>query len=80
MLCCTRKPGNMKQGLYHPLLVPTRSQKSISMDFVGGLSTTSKGHDYLFVVVDKFSKMCVLRPRKKTINGQEATKLFFGKV
>ena len=50
------------------------------MDFVGGLPTTRKGHDYLFMVVDRFSKMCVLMPCKKTINGQEAANLFFGQV
>jgi len=47
---------------------------------VGGLPTTRKGHDYLFVVVDKFSKMCVLMPCKETICRKEATNLFFGKV
>jgi hypothetical protein len=50
------------------------------MDFVGGLPTTRKGHDYLFVVVDRFSKMCILMPCKKTIKGQEATNLFFEQV
>jgi len=50
------------------------------MDFVGGLLTTRKGHDYLFMVVDRFNKMCVLMPCKKTISGKEATNLFFGQV
>nr|QHR91263.1 hypothetical protein Q903MT_gene5295 [Picea sitchensis] len=50
------------------------------MDFVGGLPTTRKGHDYLFVVVDRFSKMCILMPCKKTIKGQEATNMFFEQV
>jgi len=62
MICCTRKPSNKKQGLYHPLLIPTRPWEIISMEFVGGLLTTRKGHAYLFVVVDRFSKMCVLMP------------------
>jgi len=48
------------------------------MDFFGGLPTTKKGHDYLFMVVDGFHKMCVLIPYKNTINGKEATNLFFG--
>jgi hypothetical protein len=67
ILCCTSKPSNRKQGLYHLLHVPTRPWESISMDFVGGLPTTKKGHDYLFMVVDRFSKMCILMPCKKTI-------------
>ena len=50
------------------------------MDFMGGLPTTRKGHDYLFVVVDRFNKMCILMPCKKTINGKEATNLFFKHV
>jgi len=50
------------------------------MEFVGGLPTSRKGHDYLFMLVDMFSNMCVLVPFKKTINGKEATNLFFGQV
>jgi hypothetical protein len=54
--------------------------KSISKDFVGDLPRTKKVHDYLLVVVDKFSKMCILMPSKKTIEGQDATNMFFEKV
>jgi len=42
------------------------------MEFVGGLRKTKKGHDYLFMEVDKFNKMCVLMPYEKTISEQEA--------
>jgi hypothetical protein len=77
ILCCTNKLGNKKQGLYHPLPVPTRPWYSISMDFVDGLPTTRKGRDYLFVVVDWFSKMCILMLCKKTIKVQEAANMFF---
>jgi hypothetical protein len=47
------------------------------MDFVGGLPTTRKGHDYLFVVVDMLNKMCILMPCKKTIMGKKASNMFF---
>jgi hypothetical protein len=50
------------------------------MDFVGGLPTTRKGHDYLFVIVDRFNKMCILVPYKNTINGQESKNKFFEQV
>jgi len=78
MICCAIKPNNKKHGIYHPLPVPTLLWERISMDFVGGLSTTRKGHDYLFVVVDNFNKMCVLIPCKKTISDKETTNFFFG--
>jgi hypothetical protein len=47
---------------------------------MGGLPTTRKGHDYLFVVVERFGKMCILMPCKNTINGKEATNKFFEHV
>jgi hypothetical protein len=80
ILCCTSKPNNRKQGLYHPLHVPTQPWESISMDFLGGLPKTKKGHDYLFVVVDRFNKMCIPMPSKKIVIGQESTNKFFEQV
>ena len=50
------------------------------MDFVGGLPRTRKGHDYLFVVIDGFIKMCILMARRKIIKMQEVTNLLFEKV
>jgi len=80
-LCSTSKPSNRKLGLYMPLPVPSRPWESISMDyFIGGLPTTRKGHDYLFFVVDRFSKMCVLIPCKRMISGREAAELLFSHV
>jgi hypothetical protein len=69
VLCNTSKPTNQKPGMYMPLPKPTRPWESISMDFVGGSPMTRKGHDCLFVVVDRFNKMCVLIPCNKTISG-----------
>jgi hypothetical protein len=50
------------------------------MDFVGGFLTTRKGHDYLFVVVDRFRKMCIIMPCKNIIKGQEATNMLLKQV
>jgi hypothetical protein len=57
LLCSTNKPNNRKQGLYYPLPIPTQPYERISMDFVGGLPTTSKGHENMFMVVHRFNKM-----------------------
>jgi hypothetical protein len=80
ILFCTSKTNNRNQGLYHPLSAPTRPWESISMDFVGGLPTTNKGHDYIFVAVDRFNKMCIIMPCKKTIKGKEVENMFFEQV
>ena len=44
-LCVDSKPSNRKLGLYTPLPVPSRPWESISMDFVGGIPLSRKGHD-----------------------------------
>ena len=79
-LCATRKPSNRKLGLYTPFSVPSRPWESVSMDFVGGLPLSRKQHDYLYVVVDRFSKMCILMPCKKSITAEKTSDLYFQHV
>ena len=50
------------------------------MDFVRGLPMSRKQHDYLYVVVDRFSKMCILMPCKKTIIAEQTVELYFQHV
>ena len=80
MLCATNKPSNRKLGLYTPLPVPSQPWESVSMDFVGGLPLSRSSHDYLYVVVDRFSKMCILMPCKKKVIAEQTTQLFFNNV
>ena len=50
------------------------------MEFVGDLPMSRKGHDYLYVVVDQFSKMCILMPCKKQVTTELAAYLYFQNV
>jgi hypothetical protein len=50
------------------------------MDFVGGLPLSRKGHDYIYVVVDRFNKMCILIPCNKQVIAEQMTHLFFQNV
>ena len=80
-MCVKSKPCNMNLGLYTPLPVPSRPWMSVSMDFVEGLPTSRKQHDnYIYVFVDRFSKMCILMPCKKTITAEQTSELYFQHV
>jgi len=79
-MCAKSKPNNRKLGSYTPLPVPSRPWESVSMDFIGGLPKSRKCHDYLYVIVDRFSKMCILIPCNKHITTEQTTKLFLQHV
>lgn len=75
--CVISKLTINKQGLY--TLVPNLSWPwvSISIDYMSGLPSTKYGNDYVFMVVDRFSKMAIMAPCKKNIIANATTKIFF---
>jgi hypothetical protein len=55
--CCRVKAIHLKPaGLLQPLSIPSWKSDDISMDFISGLPTTQKGHDSIWVIVDRLTK------------------------
>ena len=78
--CAIAIPTNHKYYLYLPLPILEKPCHSISIDFMSGLPTVRHGHDCVYVVVDRFSKMTILVTCKKAISTKETTKIFFEHV
>ncbi|CAI7881856.1 unnamed protein product, partial [Closterium sp. NIES-54] len=66
-----------KTGLLQPLPVPEQPWQVVSLDFIIGLPSTSRGHDSILVVIDKFSKMGHFIPTNATATAEATARLFF---
>jgi RNase H-like domain found in reverse transcriptase/Reverse transcriptase (RNA-dependent DNA polymerase)/Integrase zinc binding domain/Retroviral aspartyl protease len=78
--CQQGKPVNAKRpGLMKPIAVEEKGSV-ISIDFIGPLPRTSRGHDYIVTIVDKFSKKCWYEPAKQTITAKQVAEIVFRRV
>ena len=79
--CQVNKAERLKAGgLLQPLEIPQGKWESISMDFIVGLPNTSRGHDAIWVIVDRLTKMCRFIPTKTTVKTPELAKLFIENI
>jgi len=51
-------------GLLEPLEIPQWKWEQLSVDFAGGLPRTQKGHDLIWVIVDRLTKSAHFLPVK----------------
>jgi len=71
--CKRAKSKSMHHGMFMPLPVPNSPWTNISMNFVLGLPRSKRGKDYVFVVLDRFSKI----PCHKSDDANHVANLFF---
>ena len=50
------------------------------MDYMSGIPSTKHNNDYVFMVIDRFSKMAIMVACKKNITAEATAKLFFEQV
>ena len=70
----------LPHDLYIPLLVHKKPWVDISMNFMLGLSGSKRDRDYIFIVVDMFSKMIYFISCYKTNDPTNMADLFFREI
>jgi hypothetical protein len=63
-------------GLLQPLPIPVWKWDEIGIDFVVGLPKTQKGHDSIWVIVDRLTKVAHFLPVRTTYGGEKLAKLY----
>ncbi|CAI7761953.1 unnamed protein product [Closterium sp. NIES-53] len=69
-----------KKGLLQPLPVSEQPWQVVNLDFITRLPSTSRGHDAILVLIDKFSEMDHFIPTNTTATAEETARLFFDRI
>ncbi|KAI5339223.1 hypothetical protein L3X38_018495 [Prunus dulcis] len=81
LICQQVKAERQKpSGLMQPLPIPEWKWERITMDFVFKLPRTSKGHDGIWVIVDRLTKSAHFLPIKETYSFTRLAKLFVDEI
>src|SRR5947207_6934703 len=67
-------------GLLQPLKVPEWKWVEIIMDFIIGLPRTQSGHDFIWVIVDRLTKVAHFIPVKETYQDPKLAELCMTKI
>jgi hypothetical protein len=67
-------------GLLQPLEIPTWKWEDISMDFIVGLPRTQKGHNSIWVIIDRLTKVAHFIPVKTTSEMHKIAELYIDNI
>jgi hypothetical protein len=67
-------------GLLQPLKVTLWKWEEVSMDFITGLPTSNQGHDSIWVIVDRLTKVAHFIPVKTTDHGNHLAELYISRI
>jgi ribonuclease HI len=67
-------------GLLQPLPIPVWKWDEVGMDFVVGLPRIQKGHDSIWVVVDRLTKSAHFIPVRTNYGGEKLAKLYIENI
>ena len=67
-------------GLLQPLPIPVWKWDEVSMDFITGLPRTQSGHDSVWVIVDRLTKVAHFIPVRTTYGGDRLAKLYIERI
>jgi hypothetical protein len=79
--CQRIKASHLKSaGALQPLSIPSWKLDDISMDFIVGLPNTSRHHDSIWVIVDRFTKVAHFLPVHTTDKAQKYAELYIDQI
>jgi hypothetical protein len=61
-------------------MIPEWKWEEIGMDFIVGLPHTSAGHDSIWVIVDRLTKVAHFIPVKTTYSGAKLAELYMARI
>ncbi|XP_071680961.1 uncharacterized protein [Lolium perenne] len=67
-------------GLLQPLKIPVWKWEEVGMDFITGLPRSNRGHDSIWVIVDRLTKVAHFLPVKTTDHEKALADLYISRI
>jgi hypothetical protein len=77
---CVKVEHQRPAGLLQPLKIPMWKWEEVGMDFITGLPRSNRGHDSIWVIVDRLTKVAHFLPIKTTDRGQNLAELYIRRI